>query len=189
MIRPRTLAISPLITIATVAALLVGGSLYYRSASQPETIDCHRYAQQYELTANNFPTHFQGEFMWDTDVPANMQLVALDVEQINEHGAVLEATGRGTYSTNWRDIDFTFRIEANRDTNMFTMWESNPSVTDGFITQGRHVATFSNDVDHINARWVGDDGNHGALKLRTVGQSMRELLRAEHPAPAQLVIH
>ncbi len=186
MIRPRTLILSPLLTIGGVSAVLIGAALYL---GQQDAYD-YDYEPVYDapvqayvepvveadhgmLTIAEFPRHFGGSFTWDGDRPEDRQVLALDVQELNEAGELIVATGRGTYNAFSRNIDFTFRIEANPMTGAFTMWESNPNVSAGFVTEGRHEATFTNSLDSVTARWIGDNGQMGNLTLHARTNSAR----------------
>lgn len=191
MIRPRTLIISPLLSIGTVGALLIGAALYIGNQQldaaaerfddtyethgtaelEPERMPCHQEVST--LTVEQFPRHFTGGFLWDGESEVNRQDVGLDVHSVGQVDELIVATGRGTYNTTYRNVDFSFRIEANPASGEFVMWESEPNVAANFITAGRHEATFDDSLDLVRARWVGDDGNRGSLTLRAVKSSTR----------------
>lgn len=183
MISRKALIISPLLSVSAVTAVLVGAAYWLAKPAPPivyeEMVNCHTTIDLPPvpqdlgpLHVDNFPTYFQGYFHWDGETRADQQNVGLDVHDVglNAEGLIV-ATGRATYNTNYRNIDFTFRIEVNPDTNEFVMWESEPN-QGGFVTTGRHEATIAS-FDEVHARWVGDDGMHGTLKLWPAEGSMR----------------
>ena len=190
MIRPRTLAAAPLITVGTVGALLIGAALVVEAQREDEMWELEQeqliaemhaadliveYDDEYApvLTVQDMPEHYSGTFIWDGEDEAYRQTLALDVEETSEVDGLIIATGRGTYTTSYRDVDISFRIEVDPDTGDWTMWESNPSVAANFVVDGRHTTNVQQDMDSISARWVGDDGMRGTLKLNAVPASAR----------------
>lgn len=183
MIRPRNLAIAPIVSIGAVTSILVAAAFSFRGASEPIIIEAQvepapnvlaQLTTSDVLTLEMFPDHYEGHFLWDGQQYEDHQWVGLDVAEKSVVGELIVATGRGTYSDLSGDSDFTFRIEANPETGEWTMWESEPEVAVNFVTEGRHEASFIDNVDNISARWVGDNGQHGRLVLRAIGASVRD---------------
>lgn len=121
------------------------------------------------------PRHFEGRFEWDTGgIP---QQLALDVARVEQEGARLIVTGRGSYTT-VRTARFSFKMHVEPD-GSFQMWESNPDVAD-FITEGVHRGTFDVERRAVRARWHGEDGRQGVLEFRAVDARQAEPQTSQH---------
>lgn len=177
MIRPLNALIVPATALTLFAGTVALIKHVDRSRPTPppviKEITIPIKAEAPRITVAEFPHHFEGSFLWDGETAASTQHLAMDVAQLNQSNGTIVATGRGTYNTSYRDVDFTFRIEVNPRTGEFTMWESDPSVDTNFVTNGKHVAHLTNTVDTVQARWIGDDGDRGRLTLKAVPTSKR----------------
>lgn len=158
-----------------VAAAGVALLSAYAVAPSPARVgtDCHLMAQPM-LTAQTFPEHFDGTFLWDGS--SDPQRASLDITnvamEVVDGDPVLIATGRGTY-VHYRVAHFSFEIVADPQTGDFSMTEFDPSVSSGFITDGVHRGRFSQAGTALIGRWTDAEGGAGTLALEAVSSTSR----------------
>lgn len=173
MIRPFHAVVVPAAALALVATLWFdsppGDAIGCGGPSEVQDV----VKREHVLTAEQLPRHYVGTFLWDGESAQYTQRLAMDLEEVNTQGSLIVATGQGTYTTTDRSIDFSVRVEVNQKTGEFKMWESNPSVATGFVTNGHHVAMVRGPFQELSARWIGDDGLRGNLNLQATGTSVR----------------
>lgn len=124
-------------------------------------------------SAQTFPRAFEGTFTWDTDFSKSAaQNVRYTVQAVQERDGVLVATGQGKTSYIHYPCEptvaFDFRIEVDQSTGAFEMWESNPSIEENYVTEGKYVSDLSmlsGSLDTFYVKWKGDDGQDGRLVL------------------------
>ncbi len=83
---------------------------------------------------------------------------------IDSSGHVI-AVGVGEYITTQRNTKFDIRFQISPNNLRFEMWETTSET--GYISEGSHVGTISEDLKTINAVWTTtSSGEQGELFLR-----------------------
>ncbi len=179
MLNPRTLLATSLSVCALGSLALVTGAALWLSApcSAPPVEPNFELTESHPIlsvTESTFPRAFVGNFTWDSDTQGmDHQTTRLRVEEVNQRGNLIVATGRGLVDfTHYDDkpTSFDFRMEVDVMTGEFEMWESNPSVTTNYVTEGKYTATLTSGsyMGFVNATWEGDNGEDGRLVLNKV---------------------
>lgn len=180
MLHPRKI-IAP--AIAGLATFGLAAAFALTTTSHPPQDNCVLEAEVgYDYghwTVEEFPRTFEGAFLWDADTSdRNEQSVRYRIDDVQERGELLVATGRGvvsyTHFPREPEVSFDLRIEVNRNTGTFQMWESNPSREENYTVAGKYTAeidVFEAPRESLTARWVGDDGKDGTLVLKKMSDS------------------
>jgi|GEM_PF-5880243 len=173
MLHPRKI-IAP--ALAGLAALSMTTAFVFISSAPPMQDECVLLVEEerYEFwSAESFPRDFEGAFLWDSDTSdQNEQSVRYHIDEVQERGDLLIATGTGavsyTHFPQEPEVTFDLRIEVDRETGAFEMWEANPSRKENYTVAGKytaHVDLFSSPRGTISTRWKGDNGQDGTLVL------------------------
>src|SRR5262249_21659161 len=117
----------------------------------------------------DLPRGFSGDFRWDASgIAQPVEIRFTNVRQVWEHA--FEAIGCGRYDVSGVITDIRVRMliaEANLAVELF---ELEPVGSAGFVVDGSHVGTLSDDLRHLVAVWTTrTSGQSGRLDLRAGG--------------------
>ena len=107
-----------------------------------------------------------GSLLLSMTSPPEKQSISITVSSlsIDSSGHVI-AVGVGEYITTQRNTKFDIRFQISPNNLRFEMWETTSET--GFISEGSHVGTISEDLKTINAVWTTtSSGEQGELFLR-----------------------
>ncbi len=116
----------------------------------------------------NLCIEYSGTFIWDEPNP-DIQNMRVRFSSIN-YGLQGQITASGTvyYNINGELSSSETRVEIDRNTLRFEMWEKSDNNPD-FVSDGSHVGKIAADLSQVNAVWTTrSNGETGKLKLKAL---------------------
>lgn len=116
----------------------------------------------------NLCIEYSGKFVWD-ELNPEIQNIRVRFSSINYgSGGKISAKGGGYYNINGKLLYSEVRVELDRKSLRFEMWEKSTN-DDNFVSDGSHLGRISPDFSTVTATWTTrKTGETGKLQLKAL---------------------